>query len=108
MATWGELAVKIGISRSMLDFLKAGTKDAGPAVLRKIIAAEEAAGLRPPTPGETLSAGLQRPENAVREQRVDYGANIGARAELEAIRADVDRLLKRIDGVLAKIQDRRR
>lgn len=44
MLTWGELADKIGMSRSMLDFVKNG-RPAGPKVLRLIVAAEREAGL---------------------------------------------------------------
>ena len=48
--TWGELAPIIGISRSMLDFVRSGVKEPGPKVMRRIAAAERAAGLLPPEP----------------------------------------------------------
>lgn len=48
LLTWGELAKKIGISRSMLDFLKSGEKAPGPKVMRLIVEAEREAGIIPP------------------------------------------------------------
>jgi len=44
---WGELAAHLGISRAMLDFLRAGARRPSPKTLRLIAAAERAAGIAP-------------------------------------------------------------
>ena len=45
---WGELADHLGISRAMLDFVRAGSRAPSPKTLRLIESAERAAGLLPP------------------------------------------------------------
>ena len=42
---WGELAAHLGISRSMLDQVRKGTRNPGPKLVRRIEAAESAAGI---------------------------------------------------------------
>jgi hypothetical protein len=104
MATWGELAKIIGISRAMLDFLRNGSKAAGPKVLRRIVDAERAAGLLPPA---TVLSVVKSESPVVRETAGAHGyasgkGQVPARAELEALRADLKRLLERVEKMLGK------
>ncbi|MBU4460037.1 MAG: hypothetical protein KJ579_05675 [Verrucomicrobia bacterium] len=100
--TWGELAGVLGISRSMLDFVRNGAREPGPKVLRKIIAAEIAAGLVPPAPSEAMAIASDvgvlkadaplgdRIENARLERKIDELTRI-----VEAMQKDVSELRTR-------------
>ena len=85
-ATWGELAQIIGISRSMLDFIRLGQRDAGPKVLRKIRNAEVEAGIVNSTRG------------------VNYSSKTPAKAGISGSGKSII-WKKRVSGELAKIRE---
>ena len=45
---WGELATHLGLSRSMLDFIRKGQRNLSFKALRRLEEAERAAGILPP------------------------------------------------------------
>lgn len=59
---WGELADKLGISRSMLDQTRKGVREFGPQTMRSLIAAEAEAGIS-----------SERYHAEISEQTAEYG-----------------------------------
>ena len=97
---WGELAHHLGISRSMLDQLRKGTRHPGPKLIRIIEAAEVEAGIVNSTRGVNYSSktpaksGISGSGNSIiwknrvlgelsgiREEMAKWGEQITARIE---------------------------
>lgn len=98
---WGELASHLGVSRSMLDFVRKGQRNLSFPALRRLEEAERAAGILPPTPSvpapETVPPGeLSSPLKnlKVSGRKSDHAAEIRAiLAEVDSIKARLERLL---------------
>lgn len=99
---WGELAAHLGVSRSMLDQVRKGTRQPGPKLIRRIEEAEVVSARGHDSPMSTRGKGESKgfsPE-MVRENRPAYGSDpekAQMRAELDEIRRAFGELQKLID-----------
>lgn len=101
--SWAELADRIGISRSMLDFVRAGDRDPSPKTLRKIAAVEVDAGLRSPTMilnEEPSRYGEDLPPPSGKDPAV---ADEVVFAELRRLRSQVESMRTLLDAVAADV-----
>lgn len=94
LLNWKELAEYIGISRAMLDFIRAGTVEPSPKIIRKIIDAEKKAGILPkelPAPARALPTIRESPADAMPDYR-------DLAKKLDEILRRLDRLEKKWKG----------
>lgn len=101
--SWAELAEKIGISRSMLDFVRAGARDPSPKTLRKIAAVEMEAGLRSPTMILNEEPSRYGEEMGPTAGSVDDVETDTLRKEVRSLRGQLESMRTLLDAVAADV-----
>lgn len=104
---WGEMANRLGVSRSMIDQIRKGTRMPGPRLERRIRELEQDAGIAPkfPTHGKPTSEKFQRLEDSpgvVHEPRDTY-KNTG-QPDRDDIPARLDALEYKLDQILSALE----
>jgi transcriptional regulator with XRE-family HTH domain len=100
---WGELAVHIGLSRSMLDQVRKGQRNLSFAALSRLEDAERAAGITPPSSsvGPPSVVELRAPDSLPKENISISGARKEL-AEIAAISRDLAARIAALEKRLSK------
>jgi transcriptional regulator with XRE-family HTH domain len=101
---WGELATHLGISRSMLDFVRKGQRNLSFPAIRRLEAVEKEAGILPQIqlyPDHKTSATMARDAPIKNLKILEKGDAKGPTfesimAKLDAVQAELDELRKRV------------
>ena len=101
---WGELATRLGISRSMLDQTRKSKRSFGPQIMRRLIQTEIEAGLTPPRPLKRVPPAAKADPEA--RHQMDLGENVSSmrlyieeefnwlHTTLEGMKRDIEKLKK--------------
>jgi transcriptional regulator with XRE-family HTH domain len=100
--SWGELRKDLDVGETTLHYLKTGERNPSPKLLRRIEAAERAAGLVPSGPDSRLTIPEPRAKPGSSDMVSRAGRSLSSlRADLAAMRAKIlaefERLEKRLD-----------
>lgn len=88
--SWGELAETLGVSRSMVDQVRKGTRVFGPKAVRRLEELEVQAGIR-----EALSSSTQMPEEQNNDIHTICTHITGMEKALERIARMLEKLLEK-------------
>jgi hypothetical protein len=97
LLTWTELQERLGVSESMLYFMRTGDRHPSPKMLRRIMELESGAGIRsPPVPHPTL----------VREPPMEYRVGVERKhIDIQAVRQQVTDLKRQVAALEKLLED---